>query len=101
VDLFSGVDRHNMRAIENEHTRARKEVARLFDALLTRDGVLHVEKLSDPSPEKTREIVLETLGVDNVPPELVFELCRCAAPRSAPPDPLTLAAENPTATLCT
>ena len=44
VDVLSGVDRHNMRAIENQHTRARKEVARLFDSLLAKDGVLHVEK---------------------------------------------------------
>ena len=74
VDVLSGVDRHNMRAIENQHTRARKEVARLFDSLLGKDGVLHVEKKSDPSPATTREIILETLNAESVPQELVTEL---------------------------
>ena len=66
VDVLSGVDRHNMRAIENSLTRTRKEVARLFDALLAMDGVLHVEKKSDPSPETTLEICMETLMVSSL-----------------------------------
>ena len=69
IDVFEGVDRHNMRAINNPHTQRRRDVSNMYEQLRKQPITMYMEKL--PDPEQTEEIIQDRLGVTEVPKVLV------------------------------